>query len=118
MKTGNRSNNPKPRRRTVPPQSVLDWTGILRPQSFFFYIVLVAVLGTGLSVVRTTHDNRIAFNELQELREQANQFDVMWGQLLLEQSTFGVEGRIEQKALEQLHMQVPDISSIVMVRND
>lgn len=116
MKTGNRPS--KPKRQNAPPQSVLDWTGILRLQSFFLYIVLAAVLGTGLSVVRTTHENRIAFNELQELREQANQFDVMWGQLLLEQSTFGVEGRIEQKALEQLNMQVPEISSIVMVKHD
>ena len=68
--------------------------------------------------MRTTHENRFAFNELQELREQANQLDVTWGQLLLEQSTFGVEGRIEQKAVDQLQMQVPELSSIVMVSNE
>lgn len=116
MKTGNRTS--KPQRKTLPPLSILAWTGILRPQSSFLYICLLVVLVTGLSVVRTTHGNRVAFNELQELREQANQFDVMWGQLLLEQSTFGVEGRIEQKALEQLHMQVPEISSMVMVNHE
>lgn len=91
---------------------------MLRPQSFLLYLMLITVLGSGLMVVRTTHSNRFALNELQELREEANQYDVMWGQLLLEQSTFGVEGRIEQKAQDQLHMQVPEISSIVMVTND
>jgi len=116
MKAGNRE---KLRARTSPSTpSILGWSGILRPQSFFLYTILAAVLVTGLSVVRTTHENRFAFNELQELREQANQYDVMWGQLLLEQSTFGVEGRIERKALEDLHMQLPDISSVVMVNDD
>ena len=100
------------------PPSILGWTGLLRGQTVLLCCALVSLLITGLSVVHTTHANRFALNELQNLREQANQFDVMWGQLLLEQSTFGVEGRIEQKALEQLHMRVPEISSIVMVNND
>ena len=70
------------------------------------------------TVVHTTHENRFAFNELQQLRDQANHLDVEWGQLLLEQSTFGVDGRIEQKAVDQLQMQVPEIDDIVMVRHD
>ena len=83
---------------------------------------LLALLGlilvTGLSVVRTTHENRFVFNELQEMKAYANQLEVEWGQLLIEQSTFGVEGRIEQKAIEQLQMQVPEISNIVMVTHE
>jgi cell division protein FtsL len=76
------------------------------------------VLFAGLSVVATTHENRFAFNELQVLRDQANGLEVEWGQLLIEQSTFGVDGRIEQKALEQLQMEVPDIAKIVMVTHE
>lgn len=116
MKTGNRPS--KTQHKKLPPLPILRWTGILRPQTCLLYIALFLVLLTGLSVVRTTHDNRIAFNQLQELREEANQLDVMWGQLLLEQSTFGVEGRIEQKAQELLRMQVPDIADVVMVKNE
>lgn len=116
MKTGNRSS--KAQHKKLRPLPILHWAGILRPQTCLLYIALFLVLFTGLFVVRTTHDNRIAFNQLQELREEANQFDVMWGQLLLEQSTFGVEGRIEQKAQELLRMQVPDIASVVMVKNE
>lgn len=116
MKTGRRVKQQAPV--SARPLPVLAWAGILGPQALVLYVLLLTVLVTGLSIVRTTHANRFAFNELQELREQANQLDVTWGQLLLEQSTFGVEGRIEQKALDQLQMQVPEISSIVMVSND
>ncbi len=80
--------------------------------------MLALVLATGLSVVLTTHENRFAFNELQELRELANKMELEWGQLLIEQSTFGVEGKIEQKAVEQLQMHVPDLSKIVMVSHE
>ena len=73
------------------------------------------LLSSGLGVVKTTHENRYVFNRLQELRSEANDISVEWGQLLIEQSTFGVEGRIEQKATEQLGMRVPDVSQIVMV---
>jgi len=79
------------------------------------YILLTSLLASGLMVVKTTHENRLAFNELQLLREEANQLDVEWGQLLLEQSTFGLDGRIEQKATRELQMQVPQISDIIVV---
>ena len=79
--------------------------------------MLSLVLATGLAVVLTTHENRFAFNELQELKELANKLEVEWGQLLIEQSTFGVEGKIEQKAVEKLQMQVPELSKIVLVSN-
>lgn len=98
------------------PRSIYHWAGLLTPTSFILLGLLGLVLGTGLSVVQTTHDNRFSFNELQELRASANQLDVEWGQLLLEQSTFGVEGRIESKAITQLQMKVPEIASIVMVK--
>ncbi len=98
--------------------SVLDWLGIGSGRSLVLYLMLAVLLASGLLVVRTTHENRFAFNELQELRDSANQLDVQWGQLLLEQSTFGVDGRIENKAIEQLNMQVPQIDNIVMVKHD
>lgn len=97
------------------PHSVLVWLGLGSASSALLYALLVLVLFSGLMVVKTTHENRFAFNELQVLREEANQLDVEWGQLLLEQSTFGLGGRIEQKATRELQMQVPRISDIVMV---
>ena len=98
----------------VPPP-VLVWLGLASASSALLYALLVSLLVSGLMIVKTTHDNRFAFNELQVLREEANQLDVEWGQLLLEQSAFGLGGRIEQKATRELQMQVPRISDIVMV---
>ena len=98
--------------------SVLQWSGLIRPASLGLVMLLVAVLGSGLSIVYTTHQSRFAFNELQELKDQSNQLETEWGQLLIEQSTFGVEGRIDQKAAEQLQMQVPELSKIIMVEYD
>lgn len=98
--------------------SVLSWAGINSRSSLALFGALTFVLATGLWVVATTHENRFAFNELQVLRDQANDLEVEWGQLLIEQSTFGVEGRIQQKALEQLQMEVPDIAKIVMVSHE
>ena len=95
--------------------SVLQWAGLSNPSTLGLLVILGLILSTGLSVVHTTHANRFAFNKLQEMKELANQFDVEWGQLLIEQSTFGIEGRIEQKAVEQLQMRVPELSNIVMV---
>jgi len=98
--------------------SVLEWAGIRNRATFALLTALTLVLAAGLSVVATTHENRFSFNELQVLRDQANGLEVEWGQLLIEQSTFGVEGRIEQKAFEQLQMEVPDIAKIVMVNHE
>jgi cell division protein FtsL len=97
--------------------AVLRWSGLVNRSSLLLFVCMAVVLASGLMVVRTTHQNRVAFNELQQLKDEAVQLDVSWGQLLIEQSTFGVEGRIEQKAVEQLDMRVPEVADIVMVGN-
>ncbi len=97
---------------------VLVWCGLLSRTSLSLFVLLGAVLVSGLLVVKTTHQNRFTFNDLQELKDEAVALDVAWGQLLIEQSTFGVEGRIEQKAIEQLDMRIPATTDIVMVSHD
>ncbi len=94
---------------------MLVWLGLTERDSGVFLALLAALLVSGLAVVATTHESRYEFNRLQELRSEASELNVEWGQLLIEQSTFGVEGRIEQKAVEQLNMHVPDVSRIVMI---
>lgn len=97
---------------------VFAWAGLNSKATGVFLTLLCAVLVSGLLVVKTTHQNRFTFNDLQELKDAAVELDVAWGQLLIEQSTFGVEGRIEQKAVEQLEMRIPTMSDIVMVGHD
>lgn len=97
---------------------VFAWLGLISRTSLALFTMLAVVLVSGLLVVKTTHQNRFTFNDLQELKDEAVELDVAWGQLLIEQSTFGVEGRIEQKAVEQLEMRIPETSDIVMVGHD
>ena len=94
---------------------MLVWLGLTERHSAVFLVLLATLLISGIAVVATTHESRYEFNSLQELRSEASELNVEWGQLLIEQSTFGVEGRIEQKAIEQLDMHVPDVSQIVMI---
>lgn len=116
MSADKKSRSTKKPDKGYPP--VFQWAGISRPSTLGLFTLLGLVLASGLSIVHTTHENRFVFNELQEMKAQANQLEVEWGQLLIEQSTFGIEGRIEQKAIEQLQMQVPELSNIVMVRHE
>lgn len=116
MSTGTKSSS-RARPQSKQP-SIYQWAGMFRASTLGLCIMLAVVLVSGLSVVLKTHENRFAFNELQELKEHANSLEVEWGQLLIEQSTFGVEGKIEQKAVEQLDMQVPELSNIVMLREE
>ena len=102
-------------KQTAGHESLWTWLGLGERRSEMFLLLLLCLLASGLGVVKTTHENRYVFNRLQELKNEANELSVEWGQLLIEQSTFGVEGRIEQKAIEQLGMRVPDVSQIVMV---
>lgn len=107
-----------PKSLLAPWLEVFAWSGLLSQASFALFTMLGVVLVSGLLVVKTTHQNRFMFNDLQELKDEAVELDVAWGQLLIEQSTFGVEGRIEQKAVEQLDMRIPEAADIVMVGHD
>jgi len=97
-------------------EPVFDWAAIFSPRMMLICMVLVSVLASGLSVIYVTHKNRNLLNELQQLKNARNALQVQWGQLLIEQSTFSLEGRIERKAFDELQMQVPEFSELVMVR--
>lgn len=96
--------------------SVLGWLNLLSPRSLMLMSLLLAVLVSALAVVNTSYKHRLVFHELQQSRDQTNNLDVQWGQLLIEQSTFGLESRIERRAMEELGMKLPDWSKIKMVR--
>ncbi len=101
-----------------PPLAPWVWLGLGNFATWRFLLLTSMVLASGITVVFMTHQHRYLFNDLQQLKSNANRLHVEWGQLLIEQSTFGLEGRIEQKAIEQLQMRLPDIASTVLVRHD
>ena len=97
-------------------QPVFDWAALFSPNMLLICFLLSCVLASGVSVIYVTFKNRNLLNELQQLKNERNSLQVQWGQLLIEQSTFSLEGRIERKAIDELQMQVPEFSELVMVR--
>lgn len=73
------------------------------------------VLASALAVVASTHEVRRQVDQLETLRREAVELEVVWGQYLLEQSTWAAYSRIERLAVDELDMQVPEAEQIVMV---
>lgn len=63
--------------------------------------VIVALVGSALAVALSVHHWRETLQELQVLKQEAKALDVEWGQLLLEQNSWGGYARIEQLAQQQ-----------------
>ena len=76
----------------------------------------VAVLGSSLAVVYGKHQARTRFIELQRLTGERDQLDIEWGQLQLEQSTWGTHGRVERVARDDLRMLIPRATDLRIVQ--
>lgn len=105
-------------RKPVAARAPVIWLRVLSLPNLFLLAMLTAVMLSALAVVGLSHKSRSVFFELQQQRDLHNELEVQWGQLLIEQSTFGTEGRIERRAVDELEMKVPDWSGIVMVRHE
>jgi cell division protein FtsL len=78
-------------------------------------ILFMVVLASALGTVTSQHKARKLYFELQQQQDLVRQYEVEWGQLQLEQSTWAMHARIEQVASSQLHMQVPNPANIQIV---
>ncbi len=70
-------------------------------------MLLLTAVACALGVVTSQHKARKLFVELQQEKGRAQDMDVEWGQLKLEQSTWATPARVEQIASQRLQMQVP-----------
>ena len=94
--------------------SVMDRFSRLSPA--YQAMLLVAVVLCALSVVTSQHRARKLFIELQQEKQQAQQMDVEWGQLQLEQSTWATPARVEQVAVKKLQMQLPKSGQVQFIK--
>jgi cell division protein FtsL len=78
-------------------------------------ILFAVLLACALAMVTSQHKARKLYIELQQQQDQARQYDVEWGQLQLEQSTWAMHSRIDQIASSRLQMKVPDQKQIQVV---
>lgn len=79
---------------------------------FLAFLILISLLG----VVAARQTNRDLFIALQGVQNQRFKVETQWGQLQLEQSTLSAHGRIDEIARDKLHMRMPPVNGILVVR--
>lgn len=79
-------------------------------------LLLLAVVMCALSVVTSQHKARKLYVELQKEKERAQQMEVEWGQLQLEQSTWATPARVEKVAVRQMGMQLPGNEQVQFIK--
>ncbi|MBD1553290.1 cell division protein FtsL [Pseudomonas typographi] len=78
-------------------------------------MLFAAVLATAIAVAYSAYLNRTLLNTLYTELSERDKAQAEWGRLILEQSTWTANSRIETLATEQLKMRVPDAAEIRMV---
>jgi cell division protein FtsL len=82
----------------------------------FFSLVVSIVFISALQVVIAQHQARRLFVEIQFLEKTRDALNEEWTRLLLEQSTWATNARIETVSRNELGMYMPDINSLVILK--
>jgi len=67
-------------------------------------LLLAVLVGSGLYLVKTSHDARRLFAELDRLQSEARRLDVEHQRLVAERQAEATHLRVEKVAREKLHM--------------
>ena len=78
-------------------------------------LLLAVLVGCAVSLVASRHQARKLFVELEREQSRSRAWEVEYGQLQLEQSTWAMPARVEKIAREQLKMQIPGAGRVEMV---
>ncbi|BFM48602.1 cell division protein FtsL [Marinomonas sp. THO17] len=84
------------------------------PIIFLFGVVVLTLVS--LFVVVQVYEFRQDFSYLQKLKQEEVDFEVKWGQLLLEQSALTQPSRLEQTAIKDLNMHAPSQNELIIVK--
>ena len=84
------------------------------PLLILFWLLLVG--GVAMALVIQVYQFRKEFSYLQSLKRDEVNFEVVWGQLLLEQSALTQPSRLEQASVKELNMHAPDATEMVIVK--
>lgn len=84
------------------------------PLVFAVGVVLLAIVS--IAVVIQVYDFRKDFSYLQTLKQDEVDYEVKWGQLLLEQSALTQPSRLEQAAIKDLNMHAPSQDELIIVK--
>jgi len=87
-----------------------------RGQLILISLLCILVLSSAIGVVYAKYSSRKHFVELQALKAEQDVFDVEWGRLQLEQSTWATHGRVERIARKKLKMYLPSSDRVLVIR--
>ena len=89
---------------------------MIRYSKRFIFLLASLVLISALSVVHARHESRLLFVALQVEKANRDDLNIEFGQLQLEEGTWGTHGRVEQLARKKLNMRLPHHGSIILMR--
>lgn len=101
-------------RREVPLLSL----GQIFEQLLALTLLVLLVIGSALAVIYTSYEYRRLFHQQQTLVRESDNYRIEWGQLLLEQSAWGSNSRVEKLASENIDMRAPDPKEIRLIRHE
>jgi len=78
-----------------------------------FWLLFIAIFISALQVVMSRHEARKLFVEIQSLEKNRDDLNEKWTRLLLEQSTWATDVRIETIARNELGMR-PPVNSVLV----
>lgn len=84
--------------------------------NFSLVLLLFASVLSAFAVVYVKDLNRRLFIDYQVLQQVRQQYEVEWNKLLLEQSTWSTQARIQTLAQTQLNMIYPKQKNIVIIK--
>jgi cell division protein FtsL len=85
-----------------------------QPIMLLVILAIVCVI-SAIALVYTKHESRNLFIELEQLTSERDALNIEWGQLQIEQSTWGTHARIERVALEELSLKRPSSTEIYLI---
>ena len=81
-------------------------------------LLLAVLVACALSLVTSRHQARKLFVDLEREQAQSRAYEVEFGQLQIEQSTWAMPARVEKIGREQLHMQLPSTARTEILKRD
>ena len=91
------------------------FSGLLfKKQTMILALLGAAILAQSIGVIYAKQSKRLLHAKLQSLYVLRDKLQVEWSQLLLEQSTWQADARVEKIAREKLGMVVPDKVNVII----
>jgi cell division protein FtsL len=85
-------------------------------RSLILVFLVVGVVASAFAVIVSKYQSRLLFIEIEKQNVLLERYDIEWGQLQLELTTFTEENRVEQVATTQLKLLMPERNAIVYLK--